>query len=158
SLTNDGGFFYTPAAGGDSAAKKADDGGLRSYGSMTYAGLKSMVYAGVGPDDKRVVAAVKWIRKYYSVSENPGMGGTGLYYYYHTFAKALDAMKLDKVADEKGVEHDWRKELGEHLASIQKPNGSWVNSEKRWMEGDPNLSTAFALLSLAYCDRLAKAK
>ena len=119
---------------------------------MTYAGLKSMVYAGVGPDDLRVVAAVKWIRKNYSVQDNPGMGQAGLYYYYHLFAKSLDAMKLAKVTDDKGVEHDWRKELGDHLISIQKPNGSWVNSEKRWMEGDPNLSTAFALLSLAYCD------
>ena len=30
---------------------------LRSYGSMTYAGLKSMIFAGVGPDDPRVKAA-----------------------------------------------------------------------------------------------------
>src|SRR5262249_38250254 len=40
---NDGGFFYTPAAQGASAAGKTDEGGLRSYGSMTYAGLKSML-------------------------------------------------------------------------------------------------------------------
>lgn len=157
SKSNDGGFIYTPAAGGNSPAKgkKADDE-LRSYGTMTYAGLKSMVYAGVGPDDPRVVAAVKWIKKTYSVSENPGMGQAGLYYYFHTFAKALDAMKLEKVADTKGVEHEWRKELGEHLVSIQKPNGSWVNTDRRWMESDPSLATAFALLALAYCDQPAK--
>lgn len=154
SKVNDGGFFYTPAAGGGSAAGKGEEGGLRSYGSMTYAGLKSMVYAGVGPDDLRVKAAVKWIRKYYSVTENPGMGQAGLFYYYHTFAKALDAAGFDKVADEKGAEHEWRKELGDHLVKIQKANGSWVNSEKRWMEGDPNLSTAFALLTLGYCDKV----
>ncbi len=152
SKVNDGGFYYTPAAGGGSAAKKQGEEALRSYGSMTYAGLKSMVYAGVAPDDPRVVAAVKWIHKYYNVAENPGMGNAGLFYYYHLFAKALDAMKLEKVADEKGIEHDWRKELGMHLVSLQKSNGSWVNSEKRWMEGDPNLSTAFALLALRYCD------
>ncbi len=151
SKINDGGFFYTPAAGGGSAAKKDGDDGLRSYGSMTYAGVKSMLYAGVGPDDLRVVAAVKWIRKYYSVSENPGMGKAGLFYYYHLFAKALDAMQLSTLKDDKGVEHDWRKELSDHLISIQKENGGWVNSEKRWMEGDPNLSTAFALLTLAHC-------
>lgn len=151
SKVNDGGFYYTPAAGGDSAKKKEGEEALRSYGSMTYAGLKSMVYAGVKADDPRVVAAVKWIKKNYSVAENPGMGKAGLFYYYHLFAKALEAMKLENLTDEKGVEHDWRKELGDHLVSIQKPNGSWVNSEKRWMEGDPNLSTAFALLTLAYC-------
>ena len=37
---NDGGFYYTPAAGGASMAGKNADGGLRSYASMTYAGLK----------------------------------------------------------------------------------------------------------------------
>ena len=35
----DGGFYYTPAAGGVSMAEKTESGGLRSYGSMTYAGL-----------------------------------------------------------------------------------------------------------------------
>ena len=59
----DGGFYYTPAAGGESLAGKTPNGGLRSYGSMTYAGLKSMIYAGVGPDDPRVKAAVKWIEQ-----------------------------------------------------------------------------------------------
>ena len=44
---NDGGFYYTPAAGGTSQAGKTPNGGLRSYASMTYAGLKSMIYAGV---------------------------------------------------------------------------------------------------------------
>ena len=34
-LINDGGFYYTPAAGGNSQAGKNDNGGLRSYGSMT---------------------------------------------------------------------------------------------------------------------------
>lgn len=160
SLVNDGGFYYSPSTGGDPNAKKKEgEEALRSYGSMTYAGLKSMVYAGVKADDVRVKAAVKWIRKHYSVAENPGMGQAGLYYYYHLFAKALDAMQLEKVADEKGGEHEWRKELGEQLAALQKPNGSWVNTEKRWMEGDPNLSTAFALLTLVYCDKpAAKAK
>jgi squalene-hopene/tetraprenyl-beta-curcumene cyclase len=55
---NDGGFYYTPAAGGSSDAGETADGGLRSYGGMTYAGLKSMLYAGVGPDDPRAKATV----------------------------------------------------------------------------------------------------
>ena len=42
----DGGFYYTPAAGGTSQAGETANGGLRSYASMTYAGLKSMIYAG----------------------------------------------------------------------------------------------------------------
>ena len=44
---NDGGFVYTAANGGETMAGKTPDGGLRSYASMTYAGLKSMIYAGL---------------------------------------------------------------------------------------------------------------
>ncbi len=44
---DDGGFIYTAANGGTSVAGKTDDGGLRSYASMTYAGLKSMIHAGL---------------------------------------------------------------------------------------------------------------
>ena len=152
SKVNDGGFYYTPAAGGASMAGPTENGGLRSYASMTYAGLKSMIYAGLGPDDPRVKAAVTWIKKHYSLDENPGMGQAGLYYYYHTFAKALDAMNLATITDDKGKEHAWRKELGEHLLSLQKENGSWVNPERRWMESDPNLTTAYVLLTLPYCE------
>lgn len=152
SKVNDGGFYYTPAAGGNSQAGPTDNGGLRSYASMTYAGLKSMIYAGLGPNDPRVAAAFKWIQKHYSLAENPGMGQQGLLYYYHTFAKALDAMQLPTIADDKGAEHDWRAELGTHLLSLQKENGSWVNPEKRWMEGDPNLATAYVLMTLGYLE------
>lgn len=147
----DGGFYYTPAAGGTSMAGETPGGGLRSYGSMTYAGLKSMIYAGVGPDDPRVKAAFEWIRKHYDVQSNPGMGNAGLYYYYHTFAKALDAMDVDLVEDAEGVKHDWRQELLEELARRQQPDGSWINDNPRWLEGEPALVTGYVLLTLSYC-------
>ncbi len=105
----DGGFYYTVAAGGQSMAGDTPEGGLRSYGSMTYAGLKSMIYAGVGPEDPRVKAALAWAQKHYDLKANPGMGDAGLYYYYHTFAKALDAMKLTVLEDAQGQKHDWRR-------------------------------------------------
>jgi squalene-hopene/tetraprenyl-beta-curcumene cyclase len=149
---NDGGFYYTPAAGGSSQAGKNDDGGLRSYASMTYAGLKSMIYAGVGPDDPRVKAAYEWARKHYDLTSNPGMGASGLYYYYQTFAKALAAMKVDTLEDASGAKHDWRNELVTELAKRQQPNGSWTNTESdRWMEGDPNLATGYTLMTLSFC-------
>ena len=150
SKVNDGGFYYTPAGGGNSQAGPTENNGLRSYASMTYAGLKSMIYAGVDAKDPRVQAAFKWIQKHYSLEENPGMGQAGLYYYYHTFAKALDAMKVTTLEDAAGIKHDWRAELTSHLLSLQKENGSWVNSEKKWYEGDPNMATAYTLLTLAY--------
>ncbi|MGA2061094.1 MAG: prenyltransferase/squalene oxidase repeat-containing protein [Thermoguttaceae bacterium] len=147
----DGGFYYTCVAGGGSPAGKTDNGGLRSYGSMTYSGLKSMIYAGVKPDDPRVKAALQWIRKNYDVKNNPGLGQAGLYYYYNVFAKSLDALGDDMFEDAAGKKHDWRRELAEELFSRQKEDGSWINGNTKWMEGDPNLATGFALLALSYC-------
>ena len=149
---NDGGFFYTPAAGGMSQAGETANGGLRSYASMTYAGLKSMIYAGVDRDDQRVKAALSWIRKNYDVSENPGMGASGHYYYLHTFAKTLRALEIDEVQSADGQRHNWRGDLISELSRRQKRNGSWFNNRNtRWLEGDENLVTGYALLALSYC-------
>jgi squalene-hopene/tetraprenyl-beta-curcumene cyclase len=149
---NDGGFYYTPAAGGESQAGLTPDGGLRSYGSMTYAGLKSMIHAGLTSEDPRVKAAFTWIQRFYTVDENPGLGQHGLYYYFHTFAKALATLDIDYLEDAEGVKHDWRRDMADKLAELQRSNGSWVNRAERWYEGDPNLSTAYGLLALGYCD------
>ncbi len=148
---NDGGFFYTVAGGGESKAGNEENGGLRSYGSMTYAGLKSMIYAGVDADDPRVKAAVDFLRKNYDLESNPGVGLQGLYYYYHTMAKALSAFGTDTFEDASGTKHDWKKELRQELAERQLADGSWINENARWMEGDPNLVCGYALLALSYC-------
>jgi squalene-hopene/tetraprenyl-beta-curcumene cyclase len=147
---NDGGFIYTPANGGQSFADKTPDGGLRSYASMTYAGLKSMIYAGLTADDPRVKAAYDYITKHYTLDENPGLGQQGLYYYYHTFAKALAMLGKPTITDASGQTHDWRAELVAALAKRQSPDGSWVNKADRFMEGDANLVTAYGLLALAH--------
>ena len=148
---NDGGFFYTPANDRQDSSRQTANGGLRSYGSMTYSGFKSMIYAGLTKDDPRVKAAYDWIRKHYDVKNNPGMGDAGLFYYYLTFAKALDALGIDEIEDADGVKHDWRRELAEELARRQQEDGSWINTNRRWMESDPNLATSFALVALSYC-------
>ncbi len=147
----DGGFYYTPAAGGESQAGTTPEGGLRSYGSMTYAGLKSMIYAGVTKDDPRVTAALAWLAKHYTFEENPGMGDAGLYYYFHTAAKSLGAVGADAFTDDAGTAHDWRDELSTAIISRQRPDGSWRNDNERWMEGEADLATAYALLALAAC-------
>ncbi|MGC3967515.1 MAG: terpene cyclase/mutase family protein [Pirellulales bacterium] len=147
----DGGFYYSPAGEGSSPAGKTDNGGLRSYASMTYAGLKSMVFAGLKRDDPRVVAAVKWIADNYTLDSNPGLGDAGLYYYYMLFARALDALGEKSITDAKGTAHDWRADLAAALVARQSPAGSWTNKNGKWFEGDPNLSTGFALLALSYC-------
>ena len=44
-----------------------------------------------------------------------------------------------------------RDNITEALAKRQRPDGSWINESDRWMEGDPNLVTGYALLALSYC-------
>ena len=146
-----GGFVYNPTDQTNAKSdKRTAQGGLRSEGGMTYAGLKSFLYAGLSKDDPRVKAAVKWIRLHYSVTENPGQGQAGLYYYYTTFSKAMTALGEDDFADAKGGKHAWRVELFTKLQSMQKPDGSWANANKSFLENQPELATAFAVLALGY--------
>jgi squalene-hopene/tetraprenyl-beta-curcumene cyclase len=141
-----GGFIYNPS-GANSAA-----GGLRSLGAMTYTGLKSFLYAGVKKDDPRVKAAVGWIRKHYTLDENPGEGKAGLFYYYNTFGKAMTALGEDPFVDAKGTQHNWKAELFTAIKSRQAADGSFQNAgDKKFGEGDKNLATSFALISLSYC-------
>ena len=139
---DDGGFIYAPD--GESKA-----GEHRSYASMTYAGLLSFIYADVDKDDPRVQGAVDWITKHFTIEENYGMEMQGLYYNYHTMAKALKTYGESTIVDAKGVSHDWYRELAEKLINEQKPEGFWVNESSRWMERDPVLVTAYAVIALA---------
>lgn len=152
---NDGGFIYTPAKGGQSFAGGDAATGFRSYAGMTYAGLKSMIYAGLKKDDPRVQAALGYIRKNYTLDENPGMGQQGLFYYYHTFAKAMTLLGEDSITDSSGKAHNWREELVAALGKRQKADGSFVNPADRFLEGDPNLVTAYALQALNHARRKA---
>ncbi len=131
-------------------------GGLvrhRAYGSMTYAGLKSYLYAGLTRDDPRVRAAVDWIGRNYRLSENPGVGDDGVYYSYVVFAKAMHARGLPtiSVTTPAGVEsRDWATDLVNQLATLQEPDGSFRPLGGRWLEGDAVLITAYALVSLEH--------
>ena len=139
---DDGGFIYAP----DGESKAGDH---RSYASMTYAGLLSFIYADVDKDDPRVQGAVDWITKHFTVEENYGMEMQGLFYNYHTMAKALKTYGESTIVDAKGVSHDWYRELAEKLIAEQKPEGFWVNESSRWMERDPVLVTSYAVIALA---------
>jgi Squalene-hopene cyclase C-terminal domain/Prenyltransferase and squalene oxidase repeat len=146
-----GGISYVPDP--KDSAYATSSGGLRSLGGMTYGGLKSFLYSGVSKNDERVKAAIGWIRKHYTLEENPGLGQSGLYYYYHVFAKAMDALGENPFADTAGKKHFWKRELLDTLAKRQQADGSWRNNtDKTFGEADPNLATAFAVLSLSYCN------
>jgi squalene-hopene/tetraprenyl-beta-curcumene cyclase len=156
-LINDGSFIYSAAGGGSTKTSDEASAPLTGYGSMTYAGIKSLIYAGVSKDDVRVKRAVEWSRKNYTLDANPGMppqlAARGLYYYYHTFAKTMDALGEAEFTDAAGVKHDWRAELVAALAKRQQADGSWANENDRWMEGDKDLVTGYSLMALSHCQK-----
>jgi squalene-hopene/tetraprenyl-beta-curcumene cyclase len=146
---NKGGFIYGP---GETKAgeETLPDGrvALRSYGSISYAGLLSLIYAKLGPDDPRVKTVKEWLGKNYTLEENPGMGAEGLYYYYQTMSKALSAAGIDKLQLADGREADWRTDLAGAILKKQREDGSWANANGRWMESNPVLVTAYCVMSL----------
>ena len=79
------------------------------------------------------------------------MGLQGLYYYYHVFAKALDANGDRWIKDAAGKQHNWRADLVDEFEAKQQASGAWTNEADRWYEGDPNLVTSYCLLALQYC-------
>ena len=157
---DDGGFVYGPSDDGKGesfAGEYTDANGrrlLRSYGAMTYAGIKSMIYAGLSKNDPRVKAGWTWITNNWTLDENPGIkagnagnSGYALYYYYHTLAKTLRAYNQPVITDSQGVRHDWRVELITKLTALQHEDGSWAG-EQKWMEDNPVLTTAYVVLAL----------
>jgi squalene-hopene/tetraprenyl-beta-curcumene cyclase len=156
---DDGGAAYLP---GQSFAGTIElEGGrkiARSYGSMTYALLKGYIFAGLPKEDPRMKAAWEWVSKNWTLDVNPGFQAgadptaayQGLYYYYHTLAKALDLYGSEVVVDAQGKQHAWRDELAGRLLGLQRKNdGAWTNeNSSRWQEGNPVLGTAYALLTL----------
>lgn len=137
---NDGGFMYEPG--------KSKLGGTTSYGSMTYAGLKSMIYAKLDKDDPRIKAAYEWIKNNFVVDTTPKMGNQGLFYYYQTMAKALTAYDCDYIIEEDGTRHNWREELANQIIKIQNEEGWWQNENGRWWENNKILVTAYSVLTL----------
>ena len=121
---------------------------LRAYGSMTYAGFKSLLFADLPQDDPRIVEAWKWIENNYTLEENPGMGMQGYYYYLCTMARALSTMGVDEING-----HNWREEMIDKLDELQYVNGGFRSVESRWMENNDILITAYALIAAQYCMR-----
>jgi squalene-hopene/tetraprenyl-beta-curcumene cyclase len=163
----DGGFIYATGPEADQATEgqsqagtyeeTLDDGTvvsrLRSYGSMTYAGFKSYIYADLPRDDTRVQAARQWIGRHYTLEENPGLGDAGYYYYLVAFGRALDAWgepMIEAAAnpDSEPTPRRWAEDLAATLAALQQPDGSFKLRHDRWLENDPVLVTAYGVLAL----------
>jgi squalene-hopene/tetraprenyl-beta-curcumene cyclase len=146
---NLGGFIYYPGHSFAGAETNAEGRvSFRSYGSTSYAGLLSYIYADLKPGDPRVKAVLNWLQKNYTLDENPGMGPQGLYYYFHTMSKALSIANIDELQTADGKKINWRKELALKLINLQNADGSWANENNRWWEKDPALVTAYSVIAL----------
>lgn len=165
---DDGGASYYPGNSAAGYIVQPDGKAVaRSYGSMTYALLKSYTLAGVKGDDPRVQAAVQWIQNNWTLAINPGSDPAlgekvkyqGLYYYYMVLAQALNAAEVEAVmapqvttmaASKKSI--DWREALRSHLAKTQQADGTWINGKNgRWMESMPLLCTCYSMIALENC-------
>jgi squalene-hopene/tetraprenyl-beta-curcumene cyclase len=140
--TDDGGFIY------ETGTYKKERS--HSYGSMSYAGVKSLIYANVDKNDIRMKKAIEWIQNNYTVDTNPGFDDTSLYYYYMTFSKCLHALGEPIILDDKGNKHFWREDIIKKLLELQKGDGFWVNSNGRFWENIPELTTAYAVIGMAF--------
>ncbi len=160
SVGNDGGLYYSALA--DPKLHKAGTvkvigvETIKSYGSMTYHGIKTYIYAGLGKDSPEVKSAIDWARKNYSVDAHPGFPHDkakrshlrGLYYYLLVMTRALDAIGERPFRTFDGKEHDWPVEVAEHFLSTMKNDTMWVNENPAWWENDPLLVTSYVLKTL----------
>jgi squalene-hopene/tetraprenyl-beta-curcumene cyclase len=166
---DDGGAAYYPGNSAAGYIVQPDGKAVaRSYGSMTYALLKSYTLAGIKGDDPRVQAAVKWIQNNWTLAINPGSDPAlgekvkyqGLYYYYMVLAQALNAAEVETVMvpqqttggvlPKKAI--NWREALRSHLAKTQQGDGTWINGKNgRWMESLPLLCTCYSMIALESC-------
>lgn len=164
---NAGGFVYNPTDAKAGVEKKPEgtpdsktDGGekivMRSYGSITYAGLLSLVYCNVDKTDPRVQSALDWASKHWTLEENPGMGDQGLYFFYNIIGRAMTTVGMDSIPRKSGSEIQWRTDLISKVNSLMTEDGSWVNKNGRFWENDPVLATAYAVLSLEFASGVTK--
>ena len=115
---------------------------------MTYAGLKSLLYAGVDRDDVRVDRAYAWICAHYDVEENPHFGTASLYYYFMTATKSLKTFGEASLVDSQGQRHDWRQDFLNKIISLQHEEGYWINPNGRYQENVKDLATAYSVIAM----------
>lgn len=155
-VAGSGGFAYSPdlPSNENLPTEKTDGKVVVAYGSMTFAGLKSLIFCNVERDDPRVQETLGWIGKNFAVDRHPFFGQSALYYYYQTMAKALDVLDIQTLEQRDGQSVqsaqivNWRAELAAELLKRQREDGSWVNDDRKYMEGVPELCTAYAMNAL----------
>lgn len=147
----DGGWSYDPK--GNSAP---------SYGSMTVAGVSSLVIceqmlrtdAGVAADgtppccqgtdpNEPLARGIRWLSNSFAIGHNPGGNNSWLLYYIYGVERAGRLSGLRFFGD-----HDWYRAGAAYLVALQNGiSGHWVGGGD--LEGHPTVGTSMALLFLS---------
>jgi squalene-hopene/tetraprenyl-beta-curcumene cyclase len=151
-----GGFAYSPDLPTNQRLPntKEAEREIVPYGSMTFAGLKSLIFCSVSKEDPRVQEALQWISRSYSVQEHPGMGQVSIFYYYYMMARSLEVLDQKTLTLADGRTISWAEDLAKELLKRQHDDGHWVNPQPKYMEGNAVLVTAYALNALNIIYRL----
>ena len=129
--TQTGGWLYNLVDNGSPWA----DG---VYGSMTATGLWALRACGVSTEDPQIQKGLAWIKKYWTLTRNPG-ALSWHYYYLLSLQRFADIPpRLDQL-----LGHDWYQEIADMLVVEQQANGQWVDSYAYFP------TTCFALMFLA---------
>jgi squalene-hopene/tetraprenyl-beta-curcumene cyclase len=144
-----GGFFFCPWA--SKAGYRGDR--PRPYGSMTADGIRALLAIGAPATDPRVVAALHWLSRHYTLERNPGFeealgedrvyAQATLFYYYQALARTM--AKVGR--------RGWQEGLAAAVVSRQRQDGSWANAygNEYSREQEPFIATCFALVALKAC-------
>ena len=117
--------------------------------NMTPVGALGLATLGKGPNSsevkKGIAFATELITKeppVWAGGNSYGAPGNKLYTWYY-FQQAFFQAGGDSWKQ-------WNEAILPQVLKGQRPDGSWLNDNVRWMEGDPNLVTGYALLTLTY--------
>lgn len=131
-------------------------------GYVSYESLPSLIYRDLRLEDADVIAVLKALREKFTLAENPDLtrrfarqsksaGEQGLYFNLLVVARVLSLLPDTEFVTDSGARHDWVALLSQRLCSLQMQDGSWANSDPRWWEGSPALTTSYAILTLRLC-------
>ena len=131
--------MYNPLdATNEKSDKRTPEGGLRSEGGMTYAGLKSFLYAGVGKDDPRVKAAVDWVRRHYTLDGEPRAEDSGPVLLLPHLRQGDGRPGRGPVRGRQGREARLAAGAVRRAEEAkQKADGSWANKNGAFLENMP---------------------
>jgi hypothetical protein len=115
-----------------------------TYGSMTVGGIAALsilkyYLKETVKGDSKIVAAMNWVGRNFSTSENPGYQNHHVFYWLYGLERAGDLYGVDKFGA-----HDWYAEGANWLLEKQQPDGQWNQTKL-----ENNIAaTCFAVLFL----------